>query len=299
MASTQALDFDPRSSLGASLLAFSAYTYYGRFPEDSRGLKFLVSAHSFIDSGMIQFCEVGHAICLGEALYERTVSDYGNPQRLFLLPASTSISFLFSGTIGACVQGFFTLRIYRLSKSIYIPAFIWILSFSRILFSIVAVIYGTQPNLIITTFVVRRAWVLYVIWAVSTATDLIIAATLVYWLYRQRTNARKRTVALVDKLITWTIGSSTHSPCSIPFDFSSMRNNYGWVAFYAVTARLYANSLLASLNSRATLRAMNEVTLPISGLAFPTANNEMSTGGRGELPARSQIEKARRRATLV
>ncbi|KAJ7119033.1 hypothetical protein C8R44DRAFT_789884 [Mycena epipterygia] len=54
-----------------------------------------------------------------------------------------------------------------------------------------------------------------------------------------------------------------------------MKNNFLWVAVYAVVSRLYANSLLASLNSRTTLRAMDEVeiTLPHSAAADNTPGN--------------------------
>lgn len=73
-------------------------------------------------------------------------------------------------------------------------------------------------------FDMQWAWLLNSLWAVASANDLIIAMTLVYWLHRQRPEADerwdvqllgscgandsilRRTVALVDKLITWTIG---------------------------------------------------------------------------------------------
>jgi hypothetical protein len=78
----------------------------------------------------------------------------------------------------------------------------------------------------IPDFEARFAWLLNSLWSVASANDLIIAVTLVYWLYRKRPAADRRwgshfhvllaaddrifrrTVALVDKLIAWTMGLS-------------------------------------------------------------------------------------------
>ncbi|KAJ7119030.1 hypothetical protein C8R44DRAFT_982724 [Mycena epipterygia] len=286
-------NFDVNTTLGAleigilvSYVLFGVtttqtYIYYGRFPDDSRGVKFLVA--------LVWSCEVAHLICIGQPLYHATISDFENPQRILLVPTAVPISFLFSSITGTCVQGFFSFRIYRLSKSLYIPAFSWMLSFLRVAFAILAVIYEGHSKVSIFTFEAQRAWILYIVWGASMVNDLIIAATLVYWLYQQRINAQMKTLALVDKLIEWTIETGVVSWRVIyPFRFLifqepelstattlasvfylTMKDNFIWVAVYTVISNLYANSLLASLNSRATLRAMDEleITLPHSAPA--------------------------------
>ncbi|KAJ7119040.1 hypothetical protein C8R44DRAFT_789897, partial [Mycena epipterygia] len=248
----------------------------------SSGLNF----HSPESSELANFYrvfEVAHVICIGKTLYQVTISDFENPQRLLLVPTALAISLVFSSVIGACVQGFFSFRIYRLSKNLYIPTFIWTMAFLRVIFSFLAGIYGSHRNLLITAFDEQRAWILYIIWVASTINDLTIAATLVYWLYRQRINAQMKTLALMDKLIKWTIETgvitSTASTLILIF-FVIKKDNDIWVAVYTIMSRLYSNSLLASLNSRATLRVMNEITLPHSAPATvnmaPADNIEMS-----------------------
>ncbi|KAJ7700752.1 hypothetical protein B0H17DRAFT_1046489, partial [Mycena rosella] len=250
-----------------------AYTYYGRFPDDSHGLKFLVA--------VVWLCELAHIICIEATHYRYTISDFLHPANLFFVYWPIAVSLLFSGIIVAGVQGFFALRIYRLSRRAYIPGFIWILAFSRTIFCVVAVVYGSQPNVTINGFVGQRSWVFYALWGVSTTNDLIIASALVYCLYSQRVKANTRTVALVDKLIKWTIETGVITSASTTLTvifFAIQKDNDIWVIFYTLTARLYANSLLASLNSRTTLRAMDDNTVPYSAheLAFRTATEEVS-----------------------
>ncbi|KAJ7446666.1 hypothetical protein FB451DRAFT_1567673 [Mycena latifolia] len=301
------LTFDFNNTLGAVQIGVAAscvlfgvtitqtYIYYSRFPDDSCGLKFLVA---FVWSGNLlhvpssatlshysRFFEGAHVVCLVATQYQWTVSDFGNYEGLLLVPWTIVISVAFSGIIGASVQAFFAFRIYRLSQSLYIPGVSWLLSCSRVLLSITVAAYGSERNVLIATFERQRAWMFYTLWLGATVNDSIIAGTSVYWLYRRRQciEGRMRSAAVVDKLIAWTIETGVITGASsflITFMFIAM---HIWLAIYTVTARLYANSLLASLNSRATLRAINEHSMPFSVPAFhtmPAANLELSAVSR-------------------
>jgi hypothetical protein len=156
---------------------------------------------------LFRSCELAHAICIGDTLYQMTVSDYGHPERLVLIPRSLATAVLFSGLVGACgrpiflvyelhlninaVQSFFASRIYRISKSLYIPCLSWVLSFSRLLGSITAFIYGLRMKTI-PEFEARWSWLVNSLWSVASANDIIITMTLVYWLHQQRPAAEKR-----------------------------------------------------------------------------------------------------------
>ncbi|KAJ7440145.1 hypothetical protein FB451DRAFT_140692 [Mycena latifolia] len=214
------------------------------------------------------FCELVHAICIGHVLYTETITDYGQPLRLLLdrVPPSLAIAAFISGVIGTSVQIFFSLRIYRLSKSLYVPAFCWILSFLRLLGCVIILVFGTR-TVTLPAFEAKWAWLLNAVWATSVANELTIAVALVYLLYQQLDRAHQKTAALVDKLIAWTIETgvitSAGAILSLAF-FVRMKDNYIWLSFYVITARLFSNSLLASLNSRTVLRAMREDRLPSS-----------------------------------
>ncbi|KAJ7886340.1 hypothetical protein B0H13DRAFT_2535094 [Mycena leptocephala] len=262
--------FNPNITIGAyqigvlisyvlfGVMTTQTYIYYSRFPDDSPKLKAFVA--------FFWVCEVTHALCIGHTLYTYTISDYGHPERLdnpetFLVTAA-----FFAGIIGACAQGFFAFRIYRLSEKLLIPILCWFMAFLRMLGAIVLLATAGR-KIPVKIYEMHWTWLITALWSVSTANDLVITMALVTILVRQRTYAQRRTVALVDKLIVWTIetGMLTSSAAiAMLACFVAMKTNFIWLGIFAILSRLYSNSLLASLNSRTTLRALNEVSQPYS-----------------------------------
>ncbi|KAJ6572197.1 hypothetical protein B0H19DRAFT_1373060 [Mycena capillaripes] len=254
------------------------YIYYSRFPEESLKLRALV--------GFVWVCELAHALCIGHALYVYTISDYTHSERLLgAAPKSSGTSTLFSGLIAACVQGFFSFRIYCLSKQLYISILIWAMVFFRLLGNIM--LFSTALEMkSMAGYVLQWEWLPPSVWSLSAANDLTITATLVLLLYTRRPGVHRRTAALLDKLILWTIetGMLTSASSIITLScFVTMKTNFIWMAVFVVDVRLFSNSLLASLNSRATLRAMNEVSFQFSTPIIELASNNMQMTKAGEI----------------
>ncbi|KAJ7837791.1 hypothetical protein B0H14DRAFT_2513464 [Mycena olivaceomarginata] len=173
------------------------YIYYSRFPEDSQKIKVLV--------GFIWVCEFAHAICIGHATYTYTISNYGHPERIAgAFPKPLLVAAFLTAVIATLVQGFFTIRVYALSKRVYITLIISAMIFARLLGSSAIVAIGTRMTLL-KSFERQWGWIVIVLWSISSAADLTITAILVAFLRNQRLRVRKRTTALVDKIITWTI----------------------------------------------------------------------------------------------
>ncbi|KAJ7032723.1 hypothetical protein C8F04DRAFT_644527 [Mycena alexandri] len=279
-----AIRFDPNPTLGAlqigvliscllfGLTTMQTYIYYTRFPDDPRMLKALVA--------FVWSCELALVVCSADTLYRYTILDYGHPERLLQrTPSSLEAAVFFCGIIAASVQSFFSHRIYSLSKTLYIPLLTWILSFLRLLASTTAFVSG----LLMVNFVSYEAqwgWLGISLWSVSTANDFIIAGTLVFFLIRQRRNAQKTTAAVVDRLIAWTIetGMATSAfGIATLICYLTMAGNFIWIGLFIVGARLFSNSLLASLNSRVTLRALSEASLshstPVINFSTPPSSN--------------------------
>ncbi|KAJ6572237.1 hypothetical protein B0H19DRAFT_1256134 [Mycena capillaripes] len=243
------------------VITTQTYVYYTRFPEDSGKLKALVG---FVWAHPLRV----HDIQLS----------YTNPERIFgVVPKSLDAAIFFYGVISACVQGFFTFRIYAFSKPLYIP----ILCLTMALFPLLGNTVIFVGALKITSSAraeLQRGWFFTSTWCIAAANDLIITATLVILLLRQRPNAHRRTEALMDKLIVWTIETGMLTSASsivILACFLTMKLNFIWVGLAAVAPRVFSNSLLASLNSRATLRAMNEVSLT-PGIGLASINIQMT-----------------------
>ncbi|KAF8191672.1 hypothetical protein K438DRAFT_1830924 [Mycena galopus ATCC 62051] len=234
------------------------YIYYGRFPNDSPKLKFLVA--------FVWLLEVANGICIGQSLYQCLISDYSRPDQLAYVPQSLLVSSLLAVVIAFCVHGFFSFRIYTLSKLAYIPTFISIFAVLRLGLAIFLLAWSGR-HVTVLDITGKAGWVLVVIWGTSSTAELLIATTMVYTLYHQSTDLSGRTVELVNKIIKWTIETGILLSATTTLTlilFLAMRDNYIWLAVYVVQAKLYSNSLLASLNSRATLRAMNEIPVSFS-----------------------------------
>ncbi|KAJ6572195.1 hypothetical protein B0H19DRAFT_1132904 [Mycena capillaripes] len=252
------------------------YIYYSRFPEDSRKLKALV--------GFVWLCELAQALCIGHVLYTYTISDYAHPERLLgAVPKSSAITVVFSAQVIACVQGFFSLRIYRLSNKMCIPVVIWVLVLTRLVMAIILFVLALEMKSLLGVLI-QSQWLATSLWIISTASDLAITVTLVILLRKQRADVRTRTAVLVDKIILWTVETGMLTSAwgiATLICFTTMKTNFIWIGLFVVASRLFSNSLLASLNSRAKLRAMNEVSLPLSlhltsTIGSPSANLQVT-----------------------
>jgi hypothetical protein len=86
----------------------------------------------------------------------------------------------------APVQAFFGFRIYMLSKRLYIPVVIWIAALLRLAGGIATPLWALQG------LVVRARLLMVSTWNVGVANDLLITATSVVLLRRQRADVHKR-----------------------------------------------------------------------------------------------------------
>ncbi|KAJ7912671.1 hypothetical protein B0H13DRAFT_2327025 [Mycena leptocephala] len=195
--------FNPDTTIGAyqigvlvSYVLFGVtttqtYIYFSRFSEDSPKLKALVA--------FVWVCEVAHALCIGHTLYTITISDYMHPERLAgAAPISLEMAVLFHGIIASCGMH------NGLQNGLIHPYLLLAMSFLRMLGDI-GIVVTAVPMTALGTYEVQFRWLVTALWSVSTVNDFTITATLVSLLYIQRSNAQRRTAALVDKLIVWTI----------------------------------------------------------------------------------------------
>ncbi|KAJ7813900.1 hypothetical protein B0H14DRAFT_2851910 [Mycena olivaceomarginata] len=260
--------FDADSTLGALLIGTlvsyalfgvtttQVYVYYGRF-QDPWKMKAMV--------GAVWCGELAHTICIAISLYTMVITNYGHPERLLVLPNSLLASTFIGSLVSFAVQVFFAIRIYSLSKSWWIPCICWALSLFRFVPpNVILFAYGHRPA---HEFLGKFGPLFDAIWAASAANDLLIAGTLVYLLYRRRSSVFEKIVAVIDKLIQWTIETGVVTSIAsiiMLVSFISLPSTFVWLAFFVVIPRLFSNSLMASLNSRAALRAANEPRLPSS-----------------------------------
>ncbi|KAK7031721.1 hypothetical protein R3P38DRAFT_2620088 [Favolaschia claudopus] len=238
------------------LACMQTYIYSGRFPNDSGKMKLLIACVWLLD--------LGHVVSIGHMLYVLVISDFGHPELIASIPKSLGASSLINAVLAMCVQGFFSYRVYRLCKRLYVPILTWTLSFLFLGATSAVFVLGMQP-VPFQVFETQWGWLLDSLWGIAAANDLIIAATLVFLLCQRKREESEDMTPVVDKVIMWTLETGLITSAAAILNlicFVTMKNNFIWIAWYVVTARLYSNSFLANLNSRGTLRTMTQI--PIS-----------------------------------
>ncbi|KAF9036370.1 hypothetical protein BJ165DRAFT_1508163 [Panaeolus papilionaceus] len=253
--------FNPNNTLGAlsigvtisvflyGVLFMQTYVYHKTFPNDSPRLKALVA---FVVS-----METVHLLCITHSIYSLTITNYGNPASLVRPPNTVIVAVIFSGMIGSLIQGFFAGRIKVVSEKWVVSVICWSMCLARLTLSLIIAVKAFQMTSL-TQFSHDTKGVLTATLVVSAALDISISAGLCYYLRAKRNTSHMKTAKTIDQIITWTIQTGLANSITGLVElicFVLMPNNFIWLAIFMFLARMYSNSLLASLNARTILRS--------------------------------------------
>ncbi|KAF8079390.1 hypothetical protein FPV67DRAFT_1692306 [Lyophyllum atratum] len=189
------------------------------------------------------------------ALWNYLIDGFG-VVRMEEIPLTLSLTILLTAMITFLVQGFYAHRILLLSKrNWYLAGPIILLATLRL-----ASATATSVELIrlrtFPAFKDRFGWLFSTGLALSCAIDIII--TLCMSVLLQRSRARSLSLDhIIDSLILYTFetGSLTCFGTTVSMIcWLAMSGNLVFMALHLIVAKLYANSLLASLNTRQELR---------------------------------------------
>ncbi|KAF9569423.1 hypothetical protein CPC08DRAFT_182786 [Agrocybe pediades] len=225
--------------------------YFNKYGKDVWYIKSLVAA--------VWTFETIHQILITHTVYYYIVTNYDNPSSLGGIIWSVLLEVLFNGLIGLLVQGFLTLRVWRLSgKNV---------SLTTIVFALVLACFGcsvafTAQSLKLKTWaeLAQLKGLSMAVNLLGATTDVVIAAALCLFLHRSRTGFKKSDT-MIRKLIAFTVSTGFFtSICAIASLISILASGDTliYVAFYFSLGRLYSNSVLATLNARQTIRALGE-----------------------------------------
>ncbi|KAF4574398.1 hypothetical protein EYR36_005733 [Pleurotus pulmonarius] len=248
-----------------SVFLFGVYTvqlylYYSHFPKDRWQLKALVACVSAL--------ELGHVISVLHYLYTISITWYDHPERLFIhTPIGISIETLLGGYIACIVQVFFTDRARRLTGAWRTAYFCNLLSLARFALTTAVVVYLVTKTL--PEFEANWGWLVTVCLVVGAAVDIIVAALLCSHLVWER-----KTTKLIDRIILMTLQTGLATSMltlAVMLLFETMTDSYVWVALYMCLARIFSNSLLATLNARTVFRRLADgVSLRLDAQTSPT-----------------------------
>ncbi|KAG1752825.1 hypothetical protein EDB19DRAFT_1670031 [Suillus lakei] len=177
-------------------LVCQSYLYFARFGSDHLALKATVSAVILI--------QLGHIVCVISMLWTMTVSTYGDPTQLGVLPVATDLAVSLSGLTVFIVQSFYTFRLWRLTKNVLLPILCQMLSVIAQIATFIATArafsmtdltdFGNNSTLPIELSFIARA-----------ACDLITTAGIAWGLKKQRGSVIRDTITMIDQLIVWTL----------------------------------------------------------------------------------------------
>ncbi|KAI0773045.1 hypothetical protein BD413DRAFT_311019 [Trametes elegans] len=234
------------------LTVHQAYRYFKLYPDDRFYLKTIVSTVLMLETfHTALWLVVGYHYLLAEAFDPDDFPRGVWSVRLTILTTALTI----------CItQCFFAYRVFCLrvqprvpsqytSRWLLIPALLFLTVSKGFAFAAGIKVFNTTPR--ITDFQ-HITWLIATAYGLACVTDVTLASILVLVLRRSRTGS-KRTDSVLDILIKYTINTGVlTSFCSVlAFLFAVIfPGNLIYAGISIVGTKLYANSLLAVLNSR-------------------------------------------------
>ncbi|KAG2055325.1 hypothetical protein BDR06DRAFT_335087 [Suillus hirtellus] len=177
-------------------LGCQSYFYFVRFRDDHVALKTTVSA--------VILLQLGHFVCIISMLWTMTVSTYGDPSQLAVLPIATDVAIPLSGFTVVIVQSFYTFRLWKLSRNVFLLIFCQILSvIAQTSTCVLAVRAISMTNIV--DFQHNQLLLIELTFIARATCDLITTAGIAWGLKKRRYPEIEDTATIIDRLIKWTI----------------------------------------------------------------------------------------------
>ncbi|KAG1890079.1 hypothetical protein F4604DRAFT_645527 [Suillus subluteus] len=218
-------------------LACQSYLYFARFMSDGFAIKITVSA--------IILIQLGQFVCMISTLWTMTVSTYGDPSQLNVLPLVADVSLLLSGMTVFIVQSFYAFRLWKLTRSIFLPILcetISVVAHTSMVVLLARAISMTD----LVTFINSQTVLIALFWIARGVCDLTTTVG-VGWSLKKRRVSHFNTVTMVDRLIYWTLETALITSLisiAIVMLFVFQKQNFVWFGVLLIWPN--GNSLLAS-----------------------------------------------------
>ncbi|KAI0360859.1 hypothetical protein OH77DRAFT_1517261 [Trametes cingulata] len=250
--------------------------YYEMFPNDSRTMKAAVLAIWVLDTVTIALDS--------HAVYYYLISNYNNPAVLAQQVWSLPVEVLITYTVVLIVQMFFLLRIYQLRRyAWYIPAILGVVAIAAygIVIAVVVEIFKASSKSDANTTVVNDP--LTANWALGMVVDIGITLILCWYLWSEKSYVRQNTHRVINRIIVFSVNRGAIAAVvqilTLLLRFVAPQN-FAWLAFHNALSKVYANSMLATLNSRIALRGMMTDGQLDNTLLTPTTIRQSPPGAR-------------------
>ncbi|EGN96802.1 hypothetical protein SERLA73DRAFT_184964 [Serpula lacrymans var. lacrymans S7.3] len=249
------------------IICMQAFFYIQNYASDKKRLKILVAS--------IWCLETVHTALSIHFVEHYLILNFYNPEALEYVVWSMSVTYIVGFVIAFSVNLCFIWRIWLLGKSLWISSCLVILATIRFGFGV----GNCSMSLRYTLWAVFRDRVYPTMvagWVLSVLADSAIACALCCYLHAHRTGIR-RTDSIINRLLLYTINTgaiTSFFAVLVIIMFLAIPDTQAFVAFVQVQSKLYAVSLLASLNSRKSTLQKAQMAIPTDvSLAFlPTTS---------------------------
>ncbi|RDX50276.1 hypothetical protein OH76DRAFT_1402729 [Lentinus brumalis] len=266
---------------GITLL--QTFTYFRKYSNDKTIIKSLVVILTVLDTLHLALCT--------RSVYWYLVTNFGDASNLDVTTWSMALQVDCNGLIGVMVEVFFARRVWMMSRNWLITGIIVVLAFMHfslgVVFTVESFVLGRFSKFASLT------WETCLGLGSAAACDVIIAASMCYYLYTMRTGI-KRTDSVVALLMVYSVNSGLTTGiigtiCVVTF--AAMPTSLIWLSFFWIMGKCYVNSFLGLLNSRERLRdkVAAAVQLNHSGAThspFPPSYNTSDYGYKYPRPPR-------------
>ncbi|KAI0721989.1 hypothetical protein C8T65DRAFT_172207 [Cerioporus squamosus] len=223
------------------------YYYFTRYPRDPLYMKLLVAA--------VWASDTVHQGLISHTVYWYLVTTYGDPTALTKLSTTIIVEVIFQGFTGVMVQSFFAARIYKLSGKkmwLVIPVVLMIAGE----FSVSMAYSAKALQMVFFSELVEIKALSLSINIFAAAGDVLIALILCIILQFSKTGF-ERSNTLINKLIIFSVNTgllTSICACMSLITILALPDTFVYIFFFFLIGRLYANSLMATLNARKGLR---------------------------------------------
>ncbi|PIL26435.1 hypothetical protein GSI_12193 [Ganoderma sinense ZZ0214-1] len=252
------------TAVGYGITTMQTYMYIGRFPKDPWLSKSTVWSLFALDTA--------HVTLSWHMIYYYLILNFDNRDALKDSVWSFDITIVLTAVITVIVHCFYARRVFILGGGN------WIITVLILMLSVIRLVFGCIVS--VKIFQLKDLEVLPekitpevgVGLGAGTLADCIITGTLVYYL-RKHKSGFNNIDTFLDKITYWTVNNGMLTSIVglvVILTFSTMPTNMVYLSVHLLLSKLYANSLLATLNFRASHRGRGVDT---DATSYPMSTN--------------------------
>ncbi|KAN0126501.1 hypothetical protein V8E52_000141 [Russula decolorans] len=273
---------DVKASLGAILIgcfiaialsgvvAFQACIYFRLYPNDRPVNKVMVA--------VVWILDLCHTFLICTSAWDYLIANFGNVEAHVrgYVPTTVSLSIIVTSFVTLITHLFFLRRLWNLSNNNwFIIGPTTVLAIARVVSAIVTSAFLIHLKTF-PAFTAKYSYMFTLGLALSSVVDVVITFGMCFYLQENRRGFGTMDEVL-DSIIVYTINNGTLtclSTIASMIFWLTLRKNLIFMALHFIIAKMYANSLLATLNMRRKFRGRAVPQKETAPVRFPDSYDQ-------------------------